>query len=305
MTEAGRPPAPCPALLVDGNNLGHALGLFDKAAGRYPQHELVALLDSVARHLTARGQETDILLFFDDPFAFERVGAWWVTLVPVPGGDADAAIRAHARAHADRTQILVSGDQALQGDVSVWGVVPLGPDAFIERYLDPALQAGYLAPSHYVETGQAPPPAAPPQRAEEPTDHGLRSRRAQSKALERALATLRGEPLPQPDTYRLDLGRWPDEVELALYLAERHLCPAHPDLTTPAEMIAAIRTHCSRQPGYFTSGPVVNRLFRLFLCRPEHSLSLDRLSQLASTRRKKVKASLRDKGDRLGMVPAW
>lgn len=291
--------------LIDGNNLGHALGLFDKASGRYDQSGLIVLLDSVARHLAAQGQEVEMLLFFDDVSAAERLGAWWVTLVPVPGGDADAAIRAHAQAHADQSQILVTADQDLQGDVSVWGVVSLQPEAFVGRYLTPALQAGHLAPADYVEPGLGPQPATVTPATAVPPDRGSLSRQAQAAALQRTLATLRGEALPMPDTYRLDLSRWSDEAELAIYLAERHLCPAHLDLTTPAEMIAAIRAHCSHTPGYFSSGPVIDRLFRLFVCRPEHSLSLDRLSQLASTRRKKVKAALQDKGERLGILPAW
>jgi len=137
LTDTRSPSTPGSTFLIDGNNLGHALGLFDKASGHYDQTSLVALLDGVARYLAAQGQEAEVLLFFDDVSAAERLGAWWVTLVPVEGGDADAAIRAHARAHAGRPQILVTADRDLQGDVSIWGVVSLQPEAFVGRYLTP------------------------------------------------------------------------------------------------------------------------------------------------------------------------
>jgi len=70
-------------------------------------------------------------------------------------------------------------------------------------------------------------------------------------------------------------------------------------------MIAAIQDHCSRQPRYFTAGHVVDRVFRLFLCRSEHTLSLDDLARLARTRRRKVKAVLEKHGDQLGILPVW
>jgi hypothetical protein len=116
---------------------------------------------------------------------------------------------------------------------------------------------------------------------------------------------LRGEPLPEPEDYRLDLAAWADEAELALYLAERHLCPDHPELTDPYAMIRTIRDHCSQEPRYFTTGPVVDRVFRLFLCRYENTLSINDLARLAETRRSKIKTALKKYGDRLGIVVVW
>jgi hypothetical protein len=70
-------------------------------------------------------------------------------------------------------------------------------------------------------------------------------------------------------------------------------------------MIATIVEHCSRQPRYFSSGRVINRLFRLFLCRPEHTLSLDDLVRLAQTRRRKIRAAIARYGERLGIAGVW
>jgi hypothetical protein len=302
-------------LLVDGNNLGHFLGYIDKAAGRYESARLLACLDGIARYLAAQGQTIRIALFLDDVSAAERLGGWHVYVAPTPDGDADAAILAYAQAHAGHPQILVSADQALCGDAAMWGVVCLTPQGFVSRYLVPARRAGFLdhvsgagpdqrvSPS-YVEVGEAPPPAREPSSIS-PDDQGEEDRRRQMAALERAEATLRGETLALPEVFKLDLTHWADAAELALYLAEHHLCPGHPDLTDPHEMIVAIREHCSRQPRYFTSGRVINRVFRLFLCRPEHTLSLDNLAHLAQTRRRKIRAAIKKHGAGLGISTAW
>jgi hypothetical protein len=295
-----------PILLIDGNNLGHVLGCIDKAAGRYDGAGLLAWLDGAACHLAGQGQETEIVLFLDDVYATERLGGWHVRVAPVPSGDADTAIRTYAQAHAGRPQILVSGDQALCGDVAVWGVVCLSPESFISRYLIPARQAGHIdSDFYYVEASEASPAAEPSPQPLSRTDQREVELGLQAETLARAEAILRGQPLPTPDVYRLELKRWADEAQLALYLAQHHLCPAHLELTDPAEMIEAIRTHCSRQPRYFTAGPVMDRIFRLFLCRAEHTLSLDDLTRLAQTRRRKVKAALEKHGERLGIVTAW
>ena len=303
-------------LLIDGNNLGHLLGYIDKAAGRYESTQLLACLDGVARYLAAQGQEVKIVLFLDDVSAAERLGGWHVHVASAPDGNADAAIRAYVRAHAGRPQTLVSGDQALCGDAAMWGVVCLSPQAFVSRYLAPARRAGFLdhvydagtdggVPLSYVEVGEETPPPAHEPAFYPLEDQGEADRRRQIATLERAEATLRGEHLPPPDVYRLDLGYWADAAELALYLAEHHLCPDHPDLTDPHEMIAAIREHCSREPRYFTSGRVINRVLRLFLCRPEQSLSLDLLAHLAKTRRRKIRAAIKKHGAGLGIRTAW
>ena len=293
-----------PTILIDGNNLGHALGYIDKATDHYDQAGLLSRLDNVARRLAAQGQPVEMVLFFDDIWAEERLGGWRVQGAPVPDGDADAAIRAYAQAHADRAQILVSGDRALCGDVSLWGVVCLSPQAFVSRYSPSARSTDANAfrakePSPFDH----PAPVAPmPDRSFQ----GVRDRQRQVAALARAEAMLRGETLSPPKVFRLDLARWSDPVELALYLSENHLCPAHADLTTPAEMIAAIRDHCCRQPRYFTAGRIIDRVFRLFLCRPEHTLTLDDLTRLSQTRRrKKVRAALLKYGGRLGIQVAW
>ena len=68
------------------------------------------------------------------------------------------------------------------------------------------------------------------------------------------------------------------------------------------EMIRAIREHCSQQPRYFKSGRVINRVFRVFLCRSEGSLSLDDLARLTETRRRKIRAAIKRQGDQLGIV---
>jgi hypothetical protein len=294
-----------PILLIDGNNLGHVLGYIDKAAGRYDSAALLACLDGLARHLGAQGQEVEIVLFLDDVYAAERLEGWRVHVAPVPGGDADAAIRAYAQAHAGRPQILVSGDQALCGAAEMWGVVCLSPLAFVARHLVPARQAGFVDrawPASYVEAGEEILPAAPTYHPPVQADGGELDRRRQAAALARAEAVLHGESLPAPDVYRLDLSRWTDEAELALYLAERHLCPAHADLTSPDAMIAAIRGHCSRQSRYFSAGRVIDRVFRLLLCRPEHTLSLGDLARLGKMRRRKVRAAIEKYGARLGIV---
>lgn len=243
-----------------------------------------------------------MVLFLDDAQAAERLGSWLVRVAPVPGGDADAAIRAYAQEHASSPQILVSADRALCDDVALWGVAPLAPGDFAARYLLPARQAGPLDWRH-VEAGTETPAATPGSRP--PGDRGAAERRRQAETLKRAEAILRGQPLPPPDAYQLDLERWSDEAELALYLAEHLLCPAHPDLTTPAEMVAAMRQHCSQQASYFSSGPVIDRLLRIFICRSERTLSLDDLTRLSGTRRRKVKAALEKQGARLGVVVVW
>jgi hypothetical protein len=302
-----------PIFLIDGNNLGHLLGYIDKAAARYDSAGLLACLDGVARHLGVQGQDVEIVLFLDDVYAAERLGGWHVRVAPVPGGDADAAIRAFARSHADSQQILVSGDRALCGDVAMWGVVCLSPEAFISHYLVPARRAGFIGESasrRVGESAEGRPPTTDgrPRSAvsgQPPAFQGTMERQRQAATLARAEATLRGEPLPLSDVYRLDLSRWDDETEFALYLAERHLCPAHPDLTALDEMVAAIRAHCSQQARYFSTGRVIDRVFRLFLCRPEHTLSLDDLARLGETRRRKVKAAIEKYGERLGIVVVW
>jgi hypothetical protein len=297
-----------PIFLIDGNNLGHALGYIDKAAGRYDSANLLTCLDGAARYLAAHGQEVEIVLFLDDVEAVERLGGWQVHVAPVPDGDADAAIRAYARSHADRPQILVSGDQALCGDAALWGTVCLSPEAFASRYLVPANRSGYIdheLPTSYVEASDDVPPAAQAPPLPASADWGEVDRQRQATALARVEAMLRGKSPPRSDVYRLDLSCWVDETELALYLAEHHLCPAHSDLTAPDEMIATIRGHCSHQPRYLTAGRVIDRLFRIFLCRPEHTLSLDDLAHWGKTRRRKVKAALERYGEQLGIVAVW
>jgi len=305
-----------PILLIDGNNLGHVLGYIDKAAGHYDSASLLSCLDGVARYLATQGQEVRIVLFLDDADAAERLGGWHVQVAPVPSGNADVAIRAYAQAHADRPQTLVSGDQALCGDAAMWGCVCLPPEAFVARYLIPARRAGFSEQGDDEKLERDQPLSAlkrqdetPPKRAKTFSfplaDQGAMDRQRQIAALKEAEASLRGEPLHAPDVYRMDLNLWADAAELALYLAEEHLCPDHPGLTDPSEMIAAIRDHCSHQPRYFTSGRLINRVFRLFLCRPEHSLSLDDLSRLAKTRRRKIRAAINRHGQQLGIVVAW
>jgi hypothetical protein len=280
----------------------------DKAAGRYDSANLLTCLDGAARYLAAHSQEAEIVLFLDDIEAVERLGGWQVQVAPVPDGDADAAIRAYASSHADRPQILVSGDQALCGDVALWGTVCLSPESFVSRYLVPANRSGYIdheLPTSYVEASDdvSPAPQTPPLPAS--ADWGEIDRQRQATALARVEAMLRGELTPRPGVYRLALSRWADESDLALYLAEHHLCSSHSDLNDPREMIAAIRGHCSHQPRYFTAGRVIDRLFRLFLCRPEHTQSLDDLAHRAKTRRRKVKAALERYGEQLGIVAVW
>lgn len=303
-------------LLIDGNNLGHALGYIDRAAGRYDGAGLLACLEGVVRHLASQRQELKTVLFLDDVSAAERLGGWRVQVAPIPEGDADAAIRAYAQAHAGHPQILVSGDQALCGDAALWGVVCLSPRAFISRYVTPARDAGFSSaagrmvidggsPSSDEEMRQETRPTAPQSPPKRLQDRGKDDRRRQVVALEQAGAALRGEFLPPPEVYRLNPSRWVDAAELALYLAQEHMCPDHPDLTDPEDMIAAIREHCGRQPRYFTSGRVINRVFRLFLCRPEHSLSLDDLVRLAQTRRRKIRAAIQKYGVRLGIEVVW
>jgi hypothetical protein len=237
-------------------------------------------------------------------------------VAPVPSGNADTAIRAYAQGHADRPQTLVSGDQALCGDAAMWGCVCLSPEAFIARYLIPARRAGFSDQGDDVKLDRARPLSILKRQEETPPkgakpflfpldDQGEMDRQRQIAALKQAEASLRGEPLHAPEVYRLEPNHWADTAELALYLAEEHLCPDHPDLTDPSEMIAAIRDHCSRQPRYFTSGRLINRVFRLFICRPEHSLSLDDLSRLAKTRRRKIRAAINRHGQQLGIVVAW
>jgi hypothetical protein len=301
-------------LLIDGNNLGHALGYMDKATGHYDSAGLLECLDAVSRYLTAQGHEIETVLFLDDVSAAERLGGWHVQIAPVPGGDADAAIRAYAQAHAERQQILISADQALCGDVAMWGVVCLPPSAFVSRYLIPAQHAGFFRGetgtnaelfSGSIEAAAEKSSTAPILFPHAVDDQGEAERLLQIATLERAEATLRGEPFVPPEVYKLELSRWSDAAELALYLAENHLCPGHSDLTDPNEMIAAICEHCSQQPRYFTSGRVINRAFRVFLCRPEHTLSLGDLARLTQTRRRKVKAALQKYGERLGIVMVW
>jgi hypothetical protein len=305
-----------PTLLIDGNNLGHVLGYIDKATGHYDSASLLSCLDGVAHYLATQGQEVKIVLFLDDAEAAERLGGWHVQVAPVPSGNADAAIRAYAQAHADRPQTLVSGDQALCGDAAMWGYVCLSPEAFITRYLVPARRAGFSEQVDDVKLKRGQPLSALKRQEETPLkeakpfpfprdDQGEMDRQRQIAALKQAEASLRGESPRSPEVYRLELNRWADAAELALYLAEEHLCPDHPGLTDPAEMIAAIRAHCSRQPRFFTSGRLINRVFRLFLCRPEHSLSLDDLSRLAKTRRRKLRATINKHGQQLGIVVAW
>jgi hypothetical protein len=305
-----------PILLIDGNNLGHVLGYIDKASDHYDSASLLTCLDCVARYLIAQGQEVRMMLFLDDAYAAERLGGWHVQVAPVPSGNADAAIRTYAQAHADQPQILVSGDQALCGDAAVWGAVCLSPEAFIARYLIPARRAGFFQQGDEIELKGDRPPSILERQGEKSTkgtkpfplpldDQGEIDRQRQVATLKRAEASLRGEPVPTPEIYRLELGLWTDTAELAVYLAEEHLCPEHSGLTEPTEMIVAIQDHCSRQPRYFTSGRLINRVFRLFLCRPERSLSLDELAQLAKTRRRKIRATINKHGQQLGIVVAW
>jgi hypothetical protein len=305
-----------PTLLIDGNNLGHVLGLIDKATGTYDTIGLLNRLDQVARFLATQGQETKIILFLDDATAAERLSGWHVDVAPVPEGDADAAIRTYAQAHAHHPLTLVSADQALCGDAAMWGAVCLSPEAFISRYLVAARQTGssrYQATTkndsdfrqYLIENGDKTDLTGQASSSESYADQGQADRKLQTAALERTRATLRGEPLPVPEIYRLNLDKWKDPAELALYLLEHHLCSAHHDLTDPEEMILAIRQHCSQQPRYFTSGRIINRVFRLFLCRPEHSLSLNDLVQLAQTRRRKIRAAIEKYGEQLGIEVAW
>jgi len=305
-----------PILLIDGNNLGHILGYIDKSANRYDSRGLLACLDGVSSHLASQGHEVEIVLFLDDDSAIERLGGWQVQIAPVPGGNADAAIGTYAQAHAGDPQILVSADRALCTDVMVWGVVCLPPRAFVSHYLTPARQAGFIdsAASKGKDWGMLltdgePGAEVPPEAQDSPpasqNDQGQADRQLLLAALERARAILHGKGLPVPEVYRLDLNHWADAAELALYLAEHHLCPDHPDLTDPNEMVVAIREHCCRQPRYFTSGRVVNRVFRLFLCRPEHTLSLDDLVQFSKTRRRKIRSAISRYGQRLGIIVAW
>jgi hypothetical protein len=301
-------------LLIDGNNLGHALGYFDQTTGLYDTSSLLAHLDGVARYLATQSQEVKVVLFLDDVSAAERLGGWLVQVAQVPDGDADAAIRAYVQAHADQPQILVSADQALCDDVAAWGAVCLSPRAFASRYLIPAFDAGVRSGDVMTGVEQFPEdlrdsdatqPAAQQTMPSLPEDQGPMDRQRHTAALERTGATLRGQPLPPPDVYRLDLDHWDDDAELALYLAEHHLCTDHPDLTDPNEMITTIRIHCSRHPRYFSSGRVIDRVFRLFLCRSEHTLSLDDLTRLAGTRRRKIRAAITRYGERLGIKTAW
>jgi hypothetical protein len=305
-----------PILLIDGNNLGHVLGYIDKASGHYDSASLLSRLDGVARYLIAQGQGVRMILFLDDAYAAERLGGWHVQVASVPSGNADVAIRTYAQAHADQPQTLVSADQALCGDVVVWGAVCLSPEAFVARYLIPARRAGFCSQRNEAELKRDQPPSILERHEEKPPggtrpspfppdDQGESDRQRQIAALRQAAASLRGEPVPTPEIYRLELNLWTDAAELALYLAEEHLCPEHSDLTEPTEMIVAIRDHCSGQPRYFTSGRLINRIFRLFLCRPERSLSLDELAQLAKTRRRKIRAAIGKHGQQLGIVVAW
>jgi hypothetical protein len=302
--------------LVDGNNLGHALGFIDKESEHYDGAGLLSVLDGVARYLDDQGQVSEILLFLDDPSAPDRLGGWQVKVARVPDGDADAAIRSYAQQRAGSAQVLVSGDQALCDDVALWGAVCLSPTAFISRYLGPANREGYvrrpdgravdLGPTfRYTEIGRELPTPEPEVPHDPRNDQGGMARQRQSATLARAQATLRGEELEPPQVYRLDLSCWSDPSDLAVYLAENHLCPEHPELTAPDEMIKAIREHCSLEPRYFTAGRIVNRVFRLFLCRPEYSLSLDDLTRLAGTRRRKVRSAIQKYGAKLGILVHW
>jgi hypothetical protein len=47
---------------------------------------------------------------------------------------------------------------------------------------------------------------------------------------------------------------------------------------------------------------VINRVFRVFLCRAENSLSLDDLARLTNTRRRKIRSAIKKFGDRMGIV---
>lgn len=300
-----------PVLLIDGNNLGHVLGYIDRQAGHYDTAGLLACLDRISYYLVSLGQEVEMFLFLDDPDAAERLGGWHVQVVPVPSGDADAAIRAFAQSHSERAQTLISADRALCDDAAVWGAVCLSPQAFISHYLVPARYAGFCGDDvdmesrlqlTYVEATQVAPKPAPVQVDPPRKDLGQTDRQLLDAALNRVWETLDGAPLPSPEVYVLELNHWTDAAELALFLAEHHLCPQHTELTAPMDMITTIREHCSQQPRYFTSGRVIDRVFRLFLCRTEHSLSLDDLARLANTRRRKIRAAIKKYGDRLGIV---
>ena len=127
-----------PIVLIDGNNLGHALGYIDKTCAHYDNTGLLKCLDGLTRYLSTQHQDIETILFLDDINAAERLEGWHVHVAPVPSGDADAAIRAYARAHAEHVQILVSSDRALCGDVAVWGVVCIPTGSFITHSLVPA-----------------------------------------------------------------------------------------------------------------------------------------------------------------------
>jgi len=300
-----------PAILIDGNNLGHVLGYIDRQTGRYDTAGLLACLDRISHYLAAQGQEVEMFLFLDDPDAAERLGGWHVQLAPVPNGNADTAIRAFAQSHSHRPQTLVSADRALCDDAAIWGAVCLSPRAFVSHYLVPARDAGFCGDDvemdsrlqlTYVEASQVTPNPAQVQVDPPRRDLGQTDRQLLDAALKRAQATLYGAPLPSPEVFVLDISRWTDAAELAMFLADQHLCSQHTELTVPLDMITAIREHCSQQPRYFTSGRVIDRVFRLFLCRSEHSLSLDDLARLANTRRRKIRAAINKYGDRLGIV---
>jgi hypothetical protein len=300
-----------PVILIDGNNLGHVLGYIDRQSGHYDSAGLLACLDRISHYLVSLGQEVEMFLFLDDPDAAERLGGWHVQVVPVPSGDADTAIRAFAQSRANQPLTLISADRILCDDAAAWGAVCLSPQAFISRYLVPAQDAGFCGDDGemesklqltYVEASQV---APNPQKVQEDAsrrDLGQADRKLYQATLKQAHATLLGVPLPPSEIFMLDLSRWTDLAELALYLAEHHLCPQHLELTAPMEMIAAIREHCSQQPRYFTSGRVINRVFRVFLCRSERSLSLDDLARLTDTRRRKIRAAINKQGDQLGIV---
>jgi hypothetical protein len=300
--------------LVDGNNLGHVLGYINKADGRYDTVALLQSLDGVARYLATQRQEVNIVLFLDDIHAAEQLGGWLVQVAPVPEGDADAAIRAYARAHSEQLQLLVSGDRELCDDAAIWGVVCLPPLDFVSRYLTPARQAGFYTgdveitlDAEEINTGSAPKTSGltPAPSYVTVQDQGEIERQSQINALKQTRATLRGEQPTAPKAFKLDLSHWADPADLAIYLAEHHLCQQHAELTDPQEMIAAIVQHCSKQPRYFTSGRVINRLFRLFLCRPEHTLTLDDLVRFAHTRRRKIRSAIDRYGERLGIIAVW